>query len=217
MTSTARSANLIRVAAVVAAASFMVPPAAADDSATNDRAADSRSLPGRTAGSSPALGSAPSITVERDKWTLGPKRYKGLRLGMPKKKALKTGLLVNPQKIGKCTWYYLDASEGAMNVGNGVVISPKRGVVSIPGTEKMHTPQGIRMGSVGSPTGSFAKKIRRVYKRYAVDKRIFPMYAAPAPGNKAAHYGFAMGDDHRVKDMSLALNKDGCGLSSWPY
>ncbi len=202
----ARTHRFARIAALLAAAAVVVPPTAAANESTHE-----------TTSKTDAYSTSSPTNHARGTWTLGPKAYKSLKLGMPKRKALKTGLLRDPEKIGACTWYYLQPSEGAPNPGSGVVIHPRRGVVSIPGTQKMHTPQGIRMGSVGDHAGSRARAIKRRYDRYAVDTTPFPIYTAPTPGNRKAHYVFAMGNDHRVKDMALTLNKNGCGLSNWPY
>lgn len=148
--------------------------------------------------------------------TLGPDGYKSLQLGMTEEEAVDTGLLTEPQEIGACTWFYLDPSEGAQNPGAGVVVSPTRGVVSIPGTESTQTPEGITMGAVGTETGSTTGQIEDGYDRYAVDKTgPVPLYTAPTPGNSEAHYLFAIGDDDRVKDMALTADDDGeCGLNS---
>ncbi|UYM04625.1 hypothetical protein [Solicola gregarius] len=193
MTNT-RTTRLVRIAATCLAASVIVPPAVA---AAQTEQPDHRA---------------------RDKSTIGPKAYKSLHLGMSKKKAVKTGLLRDPEKIGKCTWYYLKASQGAMNPGNGVIVSPKHGLVNLPGTDTMHTPEGIRMGSINDHLGSLAKRIRHAYKRYAYDEISGPpTYIVPTPGNRKAHYSFVIGGDHRVKDLALTLDKNGCGLGGWPY
>lgn len=146
--------------------------------------------------------------------TVGPKAYKTLRLGMSKRRAVATGLITDPQRIGRCTWYYLERSEGRQNPGDGVVVSPTRGVVNIPGTQRTHTPEGIRMGSVDNHRGSLVRRIEHEYPDYSVDKSgPTPIYTAPTPRNRSAHYTFAIGEDHRVKDFTLTRNRDGgCGL-----
>ncbi|HVX43391.1 MAG TPA: DUF4232 domain-containing protein [Mycobacteriales bacterium] len=145
-----------------------------------------------------------------DDKTVGPYGYKGLQLGMSKQEAEQTGLITDPEKIGACTWYYLKPSEGKPNPGDGVVISPTRGVVNIPGTDVTHTPEGISMGSISDHAGSTDAQIAAVYPQRTVDPdQPFTVYDAPAPGNASAHYVLAMGDDHRVKDMSLASNDGG--------
>lgn len=148
--------------------------------------------------------------------TLGPDGYKSLQLGMSEEEAVDTGLLTDGEKVGACTWFYLDPSEGAQNPGAGVVVSPTHGVVSIPGTESTQTPEDITMGSVGTETGSTTEQIEDSYDRYTVDKTgLLPLYTAPTPGNSEAHYLFAIGDDDRVKDMALTADDDGeCGLNS---
>lgn len=166
-----------------------------------------------TAGQAHAQG--PEDATSQDERTLGPNGYQTLKLGMSKKEAVATGLITDPEKVGDCTWYYLKPSEGAPNPGNGVVISPTRGVVNILGTDKMHTPEGITMGSVDDDEGSTADEIENSYLKYTVDKTgPVTTYTAPAPGNKEAHYLFALGDGDKVKDMALATDDDGgCGLS----
>lgn len=148
--------------------------------------------------------------------TLGPDGYKELELGMSEDAAVATGLLTDRQEIGNCAWYYLDPDEGAQNPGAGVVVSPTRGVVNIPGTENSQTPEGITMGSVDDEEGSTTEQIEAGYDRYTVDKTgPTPLYTAPAPGNSQAHYIFAIGEDGRAKDMGLTADDDGgeCGLN----
>lgn len=159
--------------------------------------------------------SAPTAEVVDRSSTLGPEGYEGLDLGMTEDEALATGLITEPEQIGECTWYYLDPSAGEQNPGSGVVISPTEGVVSIPGTQRMQTPEGITMGSVDNDRGSTTEQIENAYDRYTVDKTgPVPIYTAPTPGNDDAHYIFAIGEDDRVKDMGLTADDDGeCGLN----
>lgn len=150
-----------------------------------------------------------------DEKTLGPDGYKTLRLGMSEKKAVATGLIHDRQDVGECTWYRLKPSEGKQNPGSGVVVSPTEGVVSLPGTEDTHTPEGITMGSIDNDQGSTTGKIEKSYDKYTVDKTgPVPLYTAPAPGNASAHYFFAIGEDDLVKDLGLTSDNDGgCGLN----
>lgn len=150
-----------------------------------------------------------------DAVTLGPDGYKSLRLGMTEEEALDTDLISDRQLIGDCTWFDIKRSEGEQNPGSGVVVSPTHGVVSIPGTQSMTTPEGITMGSVKNDKGSTTDQIENAYDRYTVDKTgPVPIYTAPAPGNSEAHYIFALGEDDRAKDMGLTADDDGgCGLN----
>ncbi|WP_167198641.1 hypothetical protein [Brevibacterium pigmentatum] len=147
--------------------------------------------------------------------TLGPDGYKSLELGQSEEEALATDLITDRQQIGDCTWYNLKKSEGEQNPGSGVVISPDRGVVNIPGTQSLNTPEGITMGSVNNDKGSTTEQIENAYDRYTVDKTgPVPIYTAPAPGNSKAHYIFAIGEDDKVKDLGLTSDDDGgCGLN----
>lgn len=160
-----------------------------------------------------AAGQAADDTANEN--TLGPNGYKSLELGMSEDEAIATGLLADRQEIGECTWFYLDPAEGEQNPGAGVVVSPTHGVVSIPGTQSIQTPEGITMGSVHNDAGSTTEQIEDGYDKYTVDKTgPVPLYTAPAPGNPEAHYLFAIGDDDRAKDMALTTDDDGgCGLS----
>lgn len=155
---------------------------------------------------------SPSST---DAATLGPDGYKSLELGMSEEEALDTDLITDRQQVGDCTWFSLKKSEGEQNPGSGVVVSPDRGVVSIPGTQSMKTPEGITMGSVKNDKGSTTEQIENAYDRYTVDKTgPVPLYTAPTPGNSEAHYLFAIGEDDKVKDMGLTADDDGgCGLN----
>lgn len=162
-------------------------------------------------------GNGPTV----DEHTLGPAGYKTLQLGMNEGDAVATGLIANPEQVGNCTWFYLSPSEGGQHPASGVVISPARGVVSIPGTQTIpeaqgsHTPEGITMGAPNNDQGSPTQQIEDGYPYYTVDKTgPVPLYLAPAPGNGAAHYRFVIGQDDRVKDMVLNANDDGgCGLN----
>ncbi len=160
---------------------------------------------------------APSqeATSAADASTLGPDGYKSLELGMSEEEALATGLITDRQQVGDCTWFSLKKSEGEQNPGSGVVVSPDRGVVSIPGTQSLNTPEGITMGSVNNDKGSTTEQIENAYDVYTVDKTgPVPIYTAPAPGNSEAHYIFAIGDDDRAKDLGLTADDDGgCGLN----
>lgn len=153
------------------------------------------------------------VTAEQP--VLGPAGYKALGLGMGESDAVATGLIVDQQTIGQCHWYYLAPGEGRQNPGDGVVISPSRGVVSIPGTEESHTPEMIVMGSVDNSAGSTLDEVKRAYPNlsHRSGNADF-LYQTPVPGNAGAHYGFAIGDDGRVKDMTLTAEDDGgCGLN----
>lgn len=147
---------------------------------------------------------------------LGPAGYKTLQLGMAEDAAVATGLVVDRQTIGQCHWYRLAASEGRQNPGNGVIVSPSRGVVSIPGTESSRTPEGIVMGSVDNSAGSTLDQVKRAYPDL-VHRPGDPdfIFRTPVPAHFGTHYGFATGDDDRVKDMNLTSDDDGgCGLDS---
>lgn len=154
-------------------------------------------------------------TSVADASTLGPDGYKSLELGMSEEEARATGLITDRQHVGGCTWFSLKKSEGEQNPGSGVVVSPDRGVVSIPGTQSLNTPEGITMGSVKNDKGSTTEQIENAYDRYTVDKTgPVPIYTAPAPGNSEAHYVFAIGEDDRAKDLGLTADDDGgCGLN----
>lgn len=142
--------------------------------------------------------------------SVGPFGYKGLSLGMTEQQAVRTGLITGREAIGSCTWYYLKSTEGQSNPGDGVVISPARGVVNIPGTDTTHTPEGISMGSIDDHAGSTAAQIAAAYPDRTTDPdQPITVYNAPTPGNADAHYVFAMGEDGRVKDLALTSNADG--------
>lgn len=147
--------------------------------------------------------------------TLGPDGYKSLELGMSEEEALATGLITDRQQVGDCTWFSLKKSEGEQNPGSGVVVSPDRGVVSIPGTQRLKTPEGLTMGSVKNDRGSTTEQIENAYDLYTVDKTgPVPIYTAPVPENSEAHYVFAIGADDRAKDLGLTADDDGgCGLN----
>src|SRR5699024_11639482 len=104
---------------------------------------------------------APSqeATSAADASTLVPDGYKSLELGMSEEEALATGLITDRQQVGDCTWFSLKKSEGEQNPGSGVVVSPDRGVVSIPGTQSLNTPEGITIGSVNNDKGSTTEQI----------------------------------------------------------
>lgn len=147
---------------------------------------------------------------------LGPAGYKALKLGLNENDAVATGLIGGKQAIGQCDWYYLAPGEGPQNPGNGVVISPSRGVVSIPGTERSRTPEGIVMGSVNNSAGSTLDEVKRAYPNLAHQPGDPDfIFRTPIAANPDAYYRFAMGGDTKVKDISLTSNDDGgCGLSS---
>jgi hypothetical protein len=171
---------------------------------------------GSAAGNSYAAASATGFPNSSEPPILGPAGYKALKLGMSENEAVATGLIAGKQTIGQCAWYDLTPSEGPQNPGNGVVVSPSRGVVSIPGTESSRTPEGIVMGSVSNSGGSTFDEVKRAYPNLAHQPGDPDfIFRTPVAANPGAHYGFAMGGDDKVKDMNLTSNDDGgCGLSS---
>ena len=171
---------------------------------------------GSTAARSHAAAPATGFPESSEQPVLGPAGYKALKLGMSENQAVATGLIGGRQMIGRCAWYDLVPGEGPQNPGNGVVISPGRGVVSIPGTERSHTPEGIVMGSVNNSRGSTFDEVKRAYPNLAHQPGDPDfIFQTPVAANPGVHYGFAMGSDDKVKDMNLTSNDDGgCGLSS---
>lgn len=143
---------------------------------------------------------------------LGPDGYKTLRLGMSAREARQTGLIQDGGVIEPCVWYRFKPSEGEQNPGNGVVVSPTRGVVSIPGTTRARTPEGITMGMLGNGKGSTRGQMKDAYP----DLKRLPegyLYRTPVPGNPDATYTFAVSMWGRVVDIMLTSNADGGCLS----
>lgn len=137
--------------------------------------------------------------------TLGPYGYQTLTLGMDENDAMATGLITHEWTRGQCHFYNLVPSAGNQDPADNVVIfSPSRSLVSIPGTDAMHTPQGVRMYS------SDFTEIKRVYPdlHHPQGQPDF-IYDAAVPSNPAAHYRFVIDTDNSIKDIALASNDGG--------
>lgn len=135
---------------------------------------------------------------------LGPAGYKALHIGMSEAQAKRTGLLVDRQP-GACTAYYLRPSEGKPNPGGGVFIGKGRGIVAISGTDKIHTPEGIGMGSSRGQVASAYPKLRPTPTPPDY------VYTTSVPGHSPHKYRFAIVDGS-VTDFGLeAANLGSCG------
>ncbi|WP_406071868.1 hypothetical protein OG372_34475 [Streptomyces sp. NBC_01020] len=132
---------------------------------------------------------------------LGPDGYKGIQLGQSERDAEKTGLLVNKQTTPGCDFYRLAASEGKPNLGGGVFIEPRKGVVVITGTNLIRTPEGITMG-----TG--LARVKAAYPRLTkVGDFIFE---TPVPGGTPGErYRFAVDEQNLVADFALEATDRG--------
>lgn len=136
--------------------------------------------------------------------TLGPYGYQTLTLGMDENDAVATGLITHEWTHGQCHFYNLVSSGNQDPADNVVVFSPTQGLVSIPGTDAMHTPQGIRM------YGSDFTEAKRAYPdlHHPQGQPHF-IYDATVPSNPSAHYRFVIDTDNSIKDIALAGNDDG--------
>lgn len=165
-------------------------------------------VPAGTVAAAPAMTPGADTETAAARHTLGPTGYRSLRLGMSRAEALGTRLLTDPVEIGHCTWYHLRPSEGSQAAADGVVVSPDRGVVNIPGTSTSQTPRGVTRGPVGGGYGTPLSQVVAVYPRGRLASNGF-VYTAPVPGNPAAHYTMALDQLGRVDDLALTSDDTG--------
>ncbi len=141
------------------------------------------------------LGSATASAEAPGGGVLGPTGYKTLHLGQSEHAAEQTGLLVDKKAGGGCAVYHLRPAEGKPNPGGGVFIESRKGVAMITGTNRIHTPEGVTMG-----TG--LDRVKAAYPRLKkIDDWIFE---TAVPGGKhGERYRFAFDERNTVSDFAL--------------
>ncbi|KOG66330.1 hypothetical protein [Streptomyces varsoviensis] len=141
------------------------------------------------------LGSAAASAEAPSGGVLGTNGYKSLHLGQSEQAAERTGLLVDKKGGGGCAVYRLRPAEGKPNPGGGVFIESRKGVAMITGTDRIHTPEGVTMGTA----------LDRVKAAYPRLKKIDDwIYETPAPGGKhGERYRVAFDERNTVSDFAL--------------
>ncbi|MFE7117104.1 hypothetical protein ACFU99_17005 [Streptomyces sp. NPDC057654] len=141
------------------------------------------------------LGSTAASAAAPDGGVLGPDGYKSLHLGQSERAAEQTGLLVDKKGGGGCSVYHLRPSEGKPNPGGGVFIESRKGVAMITGTDRIHTPEGVTMGTS-------LDRVKAAYPRLKkIDDWIFE---TPVPGARhGQRYRIAFDDQDQVSDFAL--------------
>lgn len=141
-----------------------------------------------------------------DDVVLGPDGYKTLRLGQSQADAEATGLLVDKEPGQTCVFYRLRPEEGQQHPGSGVFVDPAKGVVMIGGTDRSHTPEGIKLRSAKD-------QVKAAYPDLSPAPPGDFVFTAAAVGSETgAKYRFAFKPNERVNDFGLE-NADlgGCG------
>ncbi|MEV6350627.1 hypothetical protein [Actinoplanes sp. NPDC051851] len=131
----------------------------------------------------------------------GPVGWNGLNIGMTVAQAKATGQIKNYKATEGCAQSQL---KGATGDDGTVIHSPTLGIIAIQAYGKMHTPEGIAIGST-------VKQVKAAYPN--LDDDILAEFGrafATVSGSGDAHYRFEFNSSNKIENLWLEHESQNC-------